>query len=131
MKKIAIEFMISLGILLMGICTFPCHAGQWIRMNQLGYLPSSSKVAVLLSNETVSVESFRIVDIYSGETFYRSKPDDIRATGPLQNMNSTFRLNFSALEKEGSYRMEVSLKEGSVRSDVFPVSSHAYDGTPS
>ena len=129
MKKIAIEFMISLGILLMGICTFPCHAGQWIRMNQLGYLPSSSKVAVLLSNETVSVESFRIVDIYSGETLYRSKPDDVRATGPLQNMNSTFRLNFSALEKEGSYRMEVSLKEGSVRSDVFPVSSHAYDGT--
>ena len=72
-------------------------AGQWIRMNQLGYLPSSSKVAVLMSNEKISVGSFRIIDVYSGKTVYQSDPKDIRATGPIQNMESTFRLNFSSL----------------------------------
>ena len=104
-------------------------ADQWIRMNQLGYLPSSSKVAVLLSNEDIAVESFRIIDVYSGETVYSSTPADIRPTGKLQFMDTTFRLNFSALEKEGSYRMEVSFKGGKAQSDIFPISSHAYDGT--
>ena len=104
-------------------------AGQWIRMNQLGYLPSSSKVAVLLSNEDISVEEFSIIDVYSGETVFRSSSSLIRKTGRLQNMESTFRLDFSSLEKEGTYRMEVRFQGGSVQSDIFPISSHAYDGT--
>ncbi|MBQ6578374.1 MAG: glycoside hydrolase family 9 protein [Bacteroidales bacterium] len=105
-------------------------AGQWIRMNQLGYLPSSSKVAVLMSNEKISVDSFSIIDAYSGKTVYKSAPGDIRATGSLQNMDATFRLNFSALETEGAYRMEVNTSEGTrLTSDLFPISSHAYDGS--
>ena len=114
---------------LLSLSGIRAYAGQWIRMNQLGYLPTSSKVAVLLSNEEISVEEFRIVDVFSGETVFSGSSSDIKETGKLQNMESTFRLNFSSLEKEGTYRMEVLFKGGSVSSDIFPISSHAYDGT--
>ncbi|MBQ0068432.1 MAG: hypothetical protein KBT09_01565, partial [Bacteroidales bacterium] len=42
-------------------------AGAWIRINQLGYLPKSSKVAVLMSNDEVSVKQFEIVNATTGK----------------------------------------------------------------
>lgn len=33
-------------------------AGEWIRINQLGYLPQSVKVAVFMSEEETNIENF-------------------------------------------------------------------------
>ena len=46
------------------------YAGQWIRINQLGYLPRATKVAVYMSNDPVEIASFSIVDAITGRTVF-------------------------------------------------------------
>ena len=40
------------------LVALPGKAGEWIRINQLGYLPQSVKVAVLMSEEGTNVENY-------------------------------------------------------------------------
>lgn len=101
------------------------HAGQWIRINQLGYLPRATKVAVYMSNDPVEIASFSIVDAITGRTVFQSVPDEIRATGSLQHMASTYRLDFSRLQEQGSY----IIVAGGAESPAFPVNGTVYNGT--
>lgn len=92
-----------------------------IRVNQVGYLPASPKVAVLCSLDTVEVRDFR-VETNAGE----------RVVGPLPAMKapsfgpcvSTHRLDFSQVRADGRYR----LVTGGVRSPLVHVSATAYAG---
>ena len=42
-------------------------AGEWIRINQLGYLPESPKVAVFMSEGKAAVEEYVLVEVFTGE----------------------------------------------------------------
>ena len=112
--------------------SFPAAAGSWIRINQLGYIPSSTKVAVLVSNEDLQVRSFEVVDAFTGKTVLRSK--DVRPTGKLGMLETTCRLDFSSIEKESAYRIlaysvdPASKKEVVTESEIFPVGKGVYDG---
>ena len=46
-------------------CFVSSHAAGWIRINQLGYLPNATKVAVLMSQESVQISGFELVDAYT------------------------------------------------------------------
>ena len=39
-------------------------AGEWIRINQLGYLPESPKVAVFMSEGKAAVEEYVLVEVF-------------------------------------------------------------------
>ena len=54
-------------LLLSASALLPIRADEWIRVNQLGYLPHSTKVAVFLSEEPDTLRSFTLVDAFSGE----------------------------------------------------------------
>lgn len=99
------------------------HAGQWIRINQLGYLPKSVKVAVFISEEPAEIDCFEIVEAITGQTVKRLS--SVRSTGSYGTMLSTYRLDFSDFEKGGSYY----LKAGNAVSPTFPISANAYNGT--
>ena len=43
------------------------QAGAWIRINQLGYLPQSTKVAVLMANDQIEGTEFELVDASTGK----------------------------------------------------------------
>ena len=105
------------------LCTSIAHAEKWIRVNQMGYLPNQSKVAVLMSRENCEVKTFDVVDFYTGKVLLTL--NNVKACGRYGQMASTFRLNFSALNRPGSYY----LQSGDVRSEVFPVGDRVYDGT--
>ena len=105
------------------LCTSIAHAEKWIRVNQMGYLPNQSKVAVLMSRENCEVKTFDVVDFYTGKVLLTL--NNVKACGCYGQMASTFRLNFSALNRPGSYY----LQSGDVRSEVFPVGDRVYDGT--
>ena len=111
-----------LTLLIPVLCSVPALAGSWIRTNQLGYLPGSTKVAVLLSEEPVQVASFEIVDVFTGKTVFVS--DAVRPTGSLGRMQTTCRLDFSRFSTPGAYY----IKAGDTRSEVFPVNDRVYDG---
>lgn len=97
-------------------------AGEWIRVNQLGYLPLSTKVAVMMCEDKPQVKAFEIRDAFTDETVLSS--NEIKATGPLGNMKATFRLDFSKLTRKGAYYVKV----GDYRSQVFPVNGNVYRG---
>ncbi len=100
-------------------------AGSWIRINQIGYLPQATKVAVFMSDEAVQVTGFELVDAFTGEVVWKSEV--VRPTGPLGRMKTTFRLDFSALRAEGAYYIKEPVS--GVRSEIFPINPKVYDGT--
>lgn len=113
-------------LLLITVMTFhtPCAtATDVIRTNQLGYLPLSAKVAVMLCDDARQVGSFELVDAFTGNTVYTSEA--VRPTGPLGKFGSTFRLNFSAFTRQGTYYVRAA---GS-QSEPFPINGQAYRGT--
>ena len=114
---------ISVIILLVALSTLVAQAGSWIRINQLGYLPDATKVAVMMSQDEVTVTSFELVDAYTGHTVYRSTA--IRAMGAWGQMRETYRLDFSAFRGEGAYRIVAA----GVESPMFPINSRVWDGT--
>ena len=107
--------------LLMGITII--HATGWIRINQLGYLPDATKVAVLISQEDIQVREFELVDVYTGHTAYRSSA--AHSMGAWGQMQATWRLDFSDFHSEGAYRIVA----GGIESPVFPINNRVWDGT--
>lgn len=116
MKRIAI-------VLILLLAAFTARAGEWIRINQLGYLPEATKVAVLMADHEVEVTSFDIVDVFTGETV-RTLPT-VRPTGPIGRMTVTYRLDFSGFMEQGTY----VLKAGGAVSPTFPINGIVYNGT--
>ena len=99
------------------------HADEWIRINQMGYLPQSIKVAVFMSEEGTQLSQFQLVDAYTEKvvrTFHH-----LKETGILGNMKSTYRLNFSDYNTPGVYY----LKAGCAVSPRFPINAQVYHGT--
>lgn len=116
--------MVSIAVLaLAAVQTF---AGSWVRINQIGYLPEATKVAVFMSNEAVQVNGFELVDAFAGEAVWRS--DAVRPMGALGQMKTTCRLDFSALKTDGAYYIKVLSSGGETRSEIFPINPKVYDG---
>ncbi|MBP3774652.1 MAG: glycoside hydrolase family 9 protein [Bacteroidaceae bacterium] len=101
------------------------RAESWIRINQLGYLPKATKVAVLMSQESIALENAEVVDAFTGNVVQKIGGRRIKACGRLGKMQSTYRLDFSALQKPGTYR----LRAAGAESPVFPVNGTVYYGT--
>lgn len=114
-----------LPLILSVLTVFACTREEQglIRINQLGYRINDVKVAVFISHAGHELKSFRIVEAASGKTvFTGSQP--IR-TGILKPFKSCYRLCFSDLTREGSYRIIA----GKAVSPVFRISDDIYDGT--
>ena len=107
---------LSLGLL---------KAESWIRINQLGYIPHSSKVAVLLSQEPISLKEFYLIDAFTGKVVDHFGKSHIRSFGQQGNMKSAFRLDFSRYHHPGTYFIQA----GNAQSELFPINGHVYKGT--
>lgn len=116
--------MVSIAVL--ALAAVQAFAGSWVRINQIGYLPEATKVAVFMSNEAVQVNGFELVDAFAGEAVWRS--DAVRPTGALGQMRMTCRLDFSALKTDGAYYIKVLSSGGETRSEIFPINPKVYDG---
>ena len=116
--------MVSIAVL--ALAAVQAFAGSWVRINQIGYLPEATKVAVFMSNEAVQVNGFELVDAFAGEVVWRS--DTVRPTGALGQMKTTCRLDFSALKTDGAYYIKVLSSGGETRSEIFPINPKVYDG---
>ena len=114
------------SIALLALAAVQTFAGSWVRINQIGYLPEATKVAVFMSNEAVQVNGFELVDAFTGEVAWRS--DAVRPTGALGQMKTTCRLDFSALKADGAYYIKVLSSGGETRSEIFPINPKVYDG---
>src|SRR5690606_33958062 len=81
--------------------TFAQQQQSWIRINQLGYLPESTKVLVWVSKTDTRIKSFEVIDSKTNESIYKGKVNKIFAKyGPF---DQGARLDISAVKKSGTY----------------------------
>jgi len=110
-------------LLLFLLFSFRSEAPSWIRINLAGYKPQSVKVAVWGSKEDTSVDRFELVDKKTGKIVYRGKAGkSFGAYGPFKQ---TYRLDFTAFRKPGSY----ILRAGSAESPEFRIGDDVYKGS--
>ncbi|MDD2793378.1 MAG: glycoside hydrolase family 9 protein [Sediminibacterium sp.] len=115
-------FLLSVFILLM-VSSLTASDSSWIRINQLGYLPNSSKVAVWVSKQDQLIATFSLVDAATGKTVLtRAAGKPFGKYGPFQQ---SYRLNFSAFMRPGRY----FLKADNTVSPVFAINQEVYSGT--
>ena len=118
------------GLLLLALGV-SCHApgrggpapqgdsGIAIRINQLGYRPAAPKVAVVCALTPHDITSFRVVDQRDRTVF---GPAAATASGPFGPCAATYRLDFSALQRPGGYRIvaaEVTSSPVRIADDVY------------
>lgn len=97
-------------------------ANEWIRINQLGYKPAGKKVAVWVSKNDTPLFTFSVVDSATGKEIFTADAGKSFGTyGPFQN---SYRLNFSKLNKKGTYY----LKAGNAKSPSFRIADDVYKG---
>ncbi|MEO6136995.1 MAG: glycoside hydrolase family 9 protein, partial [Ginsengibacter sp.] len=123
MKRITFYFVFfSSAILILSFNKKKENPQQWIRINQLGYTPTGTKVAVWCSKEAGNIESFDVLDSASGKIAFTQKAgNNFGEYGPF---NNTYRLNFSKFKKPGTYY----LKAGSAVSPSFKIDKDVYKG---
>lgn len=99
----------------------PAADSAFIRVNQLGYRPDAPKVAVVCALRPTSIERFTVVGS-DGRTVATR-----RATrgGPFAACVETWRLDFSTVRAEGTYRIEAA----GASSPAFRISADAYTAT--
>ncbi len=95
-------------------------SNSFIRTNQVGYLPDAPKIAVICSLDSASFSSFEVRDTRNR----RVLGGVAQATGSFASCRSTFRLDFSALRREGTYRIVA----GGIESRPVRIARDAYAG---
>jgi len=110
---IGMIFLISLGISASGV----------IRINQLGYLPHSVKVAVFLSDHDENAARFQLFESLSGKLVFEGKPEV--ADAGIWGQKTALRLNFSSVKQSGGYHIKV----GNCISPSFRIDTDVYKGT--
>lgn len=94
----------------------------WIRINQLGYLPHSTKVAVLASKDAIRCTHFELIDSQTKQSVWNST--SVKSLGAYGPFTRTYRLDFSDFKNDGEYYLAVN----QIKSPVFPINNHVYDG---
>ena len=125
--KIQLWFIRTISLAVMASASVAAYAGSWIRINQIGYLPEATKVAVYMDNDAVQLTGFEVVDAFTGNI--ELKGSSVKPTGAMGAMKTTYRLDFSSLKRQGAYYLRVVSDGRETRSEVFPVNARVYDGT--
>jgi endoglucanase len=102
---------------------FTAFGQGWVRINQLGYLPNSVKVAVFISTERVQVSGFTVCDAITDKVVFNAKASAF--SGEDWGMKTAVRLDFSDLNKTGGYYISAN----GIKSGVFRISADVYKGT--
>ncbi len=113
----------TLSFLLLCLAVIYARADSWIRINQLGYLPESVKVAVYISQETGTASSFTVCNAMTGEQVFSGSASVY--DGAVWGMAAAARLDFSGLTEPGGYYITY----GRTRSETFRIGAGVYDGT--
>lgn len=110
-------------IILVLLSIHVARADSWIRINQLGYLPGSVKVAVYISQEPGAEKNFTLFDALTDRPVFSGTAEQY--DGSVWGMSSAARLDFTQVRQPGGYYIEY----GRARSETFRIGSDVYDGT--
>ena len=112
-----------MALIATSVSGFAVETDSWIRINQLGYLPGSVKVAVFLSSKGKEVPAFTVRNAKNNKVVFSGKGQAANAS--RWGMEDALRLNFSAVSDTGRYYIECN----GAKSPVFRINGDVYDGT--
>jgi hypothetical protein len=113
------------GLLLLCLHAVPLPAAEeFIRVNQVGYLPRESKIAIALGSSELA-DSFTVCDAASGATAW-SGPAHRLAGAAWGKFTWLVELDFTRLDKPGRY----VLRQGDAQSPPFTIAEGVYVGLP-
>lgn len=81
-------------------------SNSWVRINLLGYLPASSKVAIWASKLNSTPQKFELISKASGKVVFSST--QIQSFGKYGPFKATARLNFTSFKIPGKYVIRVN-----------------------
>lgn len=110
-------------ILLLLLFVTATAKADYIRINQLGYLPAGMKVAVWGSLEDGTLQSFELLDSASGKVMFKAAAG--KAFGSYGPFKQSYRLDFSSFKTPGTY----SLRTGNTSSPYFRIAKNVYNGS--
>jgi endoglucanase len=110
-------------LVLISLISFSAPAMEFIRINQLGYLPHSVKVAIYISDQEKVDTSFQMFGTLSGKLIFEGKAE--RADASIWGQKTALRLNFSSVTIAGGYFIKV----GNCVSPSFRIDAEVYKGT--
>ncbi|SFP71093.1 Peptidoglycan/xylan/chitin deacetylase, PgdA/CDA1 family [Pseudarcicella hirudinis] len=122
-QKTSMNKILILSILSLFARITLAQQSSWVRINQLGYLPNSVKVAVWVSKEHDEIKEFGLYDAFSKKRVFHSVK--IKSFGKYAAFESSARLDFSEFRKSGMY----FIKSGNAISPNFRINADVYDGT--
>lgn len=94
----------------------------YVRINQVGYLPDESKVAIVFSNKPVR-EKFLLVSNLNKSTITTLKPKPSKSKG-WGTFEYYYEIDFSEISSQGSYFIQG--KKTKCKSSAFNISSKSY-----
>jgi endoglucanase len=94
-----------------------------VRLNQVGYAPGASKVAVLLSSQALSSKAFRVLNATGSSVFSGVTGKDRGAWNT--HYTHTYPLEFSGLRTVGRYSIAVDGAQNSVKF-LVDTAAHLY-----
>ncbi|MDK9701061.1 MAG: glycoside hydrolase family 9 protein [bacterium] len=111
-------FLMLIGILIVSLWQVAA-ADTYIRVNQIGFLPSDSKVAVVMSHQDLTETEANIINQTTGtSTILRLSKDH----GPYLAFPHHFRVDFSQVRETGVYTIQVD----SINSSQFQIDTNLY-----
>lgn len=114
---------IILPLILLCICMDAfSQQSQYIRINQLGYMPAAPKIAVLGSKGDLPTEDFALIDAKTSKVVFTGKVKKYGAYGPFK---TSARLDFTNFKSSGEY----FLKCGGAVSPGFAISDTVFRGS--
>ncbi|HYK75562.1 MAG TPA: glycoside hydrolase family 9 protein [Daejeonella sp.] len=124
MKKILLFSFFFLGLAaLLAFHKKEENAQSWIRINQLGYTPATSKVAVWVSKSDEEIKNFQLINSETQKVVFTGPAG--KAFGQYGPFQQSYRLNFSNYKTPGIYY----LKAGKAVSPEFRIGADVYAGT--
>ncbi len=106
-------------------CTHAARAPEdiaYLRVNQVGYLPSENKLAFVLTNENASGQSFNVIAANDASIVFTGSVGGDR--GAYGNFSHLYELNLVTLTLTGTYRVRL----GADTSPTFTLGASAYGG---
>ena len=123
MNKLNFNRVLLTALLIFFTSNLIAKENSWIRINQLGYQPNGSKVAVFVSKKQASITHFELVSVASKQVVFKTTTGQrFGAYGPFA---MGYRLNFSAFKGKGKFY----IKAGEAKSPEFRIDDQVYKGT--
>lgn len=123
-KKTKITAISSLILMLCGMASPALSVTDYIRVNQIGYLTTDTKIAVAFAKSSLATLTFEVINASTSAVLWG--PTAFPATAmTYAPFNDVYQLNFSAFEPAAAVTCEIKLSDGTL-SPKFQVGPCVY-----